>query len=442
MIKIKFLVKVITFLYTVFFVYSCVSIPDHKLSNSYEDTPVFYKTTSEGRVIKFFPILWFDGYANDLSHYAKTKWLPYAPSYKQSFSSLQNQDAYNRIKKLEKDSVATSVILYNNIYSKSSGKIINEILNASSLDFFIQIYGKTKGRSFPLNEFPLQQNIYKNHPRVNWYFMDDFHKENWNENKINLFENMLHKETPGKYLMTASNIKNYIGRNTYSLKKIDIIAPQCYSLGKVLQNYTNLEESIPEFYQFSQSFDWFSKGKQLVINLNKSRSTKLFYFITLGNFHLNSDVGKTIYRFPTYKEFHFQFFYSIIEGAKGINIYANFACSEEAYENAKRVIHEFRKCGLEKAVVNGKYSQEKIEIEDLNIKQKGYNIDYCCYDFNNSYFVSLANITDKKREIKLHLKKNKKCIFDVFPYNNNENLIKNIVLSFEPYEIKNIKIKY
>ena len=408
------------------------------------DTPVIISNCSTDFSSKndlYFPINWYESYASDMSHYTFTNWKPYAPRFISSYNDLSEKDAFHRIEKLAKDRVATGVIIYNQLNDEKAPVIINEIVNSVNIEYYIQIYDKIKGKSTPLKNFPRSQAILKNNPHINWYFIDDFNECNWTSDKSKVFSRILRLESQNKYLMSASGLDNYLGNGNYLLDDVDIIAPQLYPLLRTVTKDQNLNEAIPKFYGHQSFHKRVLKGKNLVIDYNKTHNRKIYYFVTLAIYHNNRKNFKaTVARFPTYSEFRFQFFDAIIGGAKGINIYSNFSCSKESYESAKRVISEFRNSGFEQAVVNGIYSPSAIQIINVDRNCKENDIDYCCYNFQNELYIIFSNISNIPQRICFELKNVDKFISEEFPYANNIYCIKKQKLHFNPFEIKLIRI--
>ena len=409
------------------------------------DTPVIISNCSTDFSSKdkpYFPINWYESYASDMKHYTFTDWKPYAPNFIPSYNDLSTKDAFHRIEKLAKDSIATGVIIYNQLNDKKASPIISKIVNSINIEYYIQIYEKVHRKSEPLERFPKSQRILEKYRNVNWYFIDDYNSFYWTSEKAELFSKILRSRDSNKYLISACSLNDYLGCGNYILNDVDIVAPQLYPLYKTVLKSDDLYNAIPEFYHHDKYHKWLLKGKKLIIDYNKKHDRKIYYFVTLAIFHNNKLEEKaTVIRFPTYGELRFQFFDAIICGAKGINFYSNFSCNKKTYENAKKIISEFRNTGFEKAVINGKYSPSLICLSSRkNDKEnnKISGIDFCCYKYNKTLYVIISNFTNEYQKITLALR-NKKS-FIIGNSLSNKRTFQNFDISFKPFEIKLLKI--
>ena len=406
----------------------------------------------------YFPIQWYDGYTAKGELFGLTKWAPYAPSFEQAYGELKIKDSYHRIKKIYEDSIATGIILYNRLSNNEDEALVRKLVNEFNLEFYLTIYGMKNNRSYPLETFPPLFEEYKDNPRVNWYFNDDIHKENWNNKSTERFYNLLKERTPTKYLLSACSILNYKDSEKYLLDYVDIIAPQIYPCRKRLLIYKNLDEAIPEFYNHTKFHKSVLKGKKIVNEYNKRHSKKIYYFVTLATYHINKKIVKLISRFPTYKEFRYQFYDAIIGGAKGINIYCFYRSNKEAYENAKKIIEEFRQTGFEKAVILGKYYPQEIVNDSLlinnDIKNKYgkdlWDCDYTIYQYKDVYYLIISNNSNIPYRVPIIFRHKKmKRVFEIF--SNENGLVEKVeydvingekfLVRMVPYEIKLVTIQ-
>ena len=384
---------------------------------------------------KYFPINWYESYYPELSHYEKTNWKPYSPSFKQPFHSLKNRDAYHRIKKLIDDNVATGVILYmkNN---KVAFSIVDSLAKKMDIEIYPQIYNKHLGKNIPPEMLENYKFATLENDNVNIYFNDDVLPEIWSFENTKRYAEILHESFNSKYLMSCCAMINYLKNTKYINDEADIIAPQLYPLINKGNIKKDLYEIIPKDYHFHQFYQQLITLKQHTINYNKRNEHQIYEFVTLANFHLNRKNWSHISRFPSYEEFRYEFFTSVICGAKGVNIFSNFACNEESYNSVKKVIEEFR--GVEDSILHGVYSPKEIQIEGNLF---GNNIDFACYVINQNKFVIISNTSWKMQDITLKNIDAKNMMIYDFDTKKTKNEVSKLDLLLKPFEIKILKIR-
>ncbi len=391
-----------------------------------------YSTKSFENGKKYFPINWYESYYPNLSHYEKTKWKPYAPSFKQPFHYLKKQDAYHRIKKLIDDGVATGVILYMKNNANAFG-IVDSLATNLKVEFYPQFYNKHSKMNFPAEKLEAYKIKLLNNKNVNVYFNDDILPENWTKNKVDRFTQIIRNNWKNKYLLSCSALRNYENQSLNIIDNVDIIAPQLYPLINKSNLKTDLLVSIPQYHNFERYYQDLIGLKQIVLNYNKNHSHKIYEGVTLADYHLDRKNYAILSRFPTYKEFLYEFYTAVICGVKEINIFADFATNEESYRNIKKIIRNFRKSNLEKSIIFGKYNPTAIEIKDNLFQDK---IDYCCYIYDKKKYVIISNISSKIQDITLKNIDDEKMILTDWKLKKTENNISEKNLLLKPFEIK------
>lgn len=388
------------------------------------------KTFSKGD--KYFQINWYESYYPNLSHYEKTKWKPYAPSFKQPFHFLKKQDAYHRIKKLIDDGVATGVILYmkNNAIAFN---IVDSLATHLDVEIYPQLYNKYSKKNFPADKLEDYKIKLLSNKNVNVYFNDDILPENWTKFEVKNFAEILHKNGENKYFLSCSALQNYENPRLNIIDNVDIIAPQLYPLVGRANIKNDLYSTIPKFHNFDKYYLQLIRLKKLVLNYNENHIHKIYEGVTLADYHLNRKNYAVLSRFPTYKEFRYEFYTAIICGAKAINIFADYASNEESYENVKKIIHEFKDTKLGKSVLYGKYNPQAVEIRD-NLFQ--YTIDYCCYIYDKKKYVIISNPSARIQEITLKNNDGEKMNLTDWKSKKTEKNIYQKSFFLKPFEIK------
>ncbi len=353
------------------------------------------KTSQKGQ--NYFPINWYESYYPDMSHYGKTDWKPYSPSFQQPFHSLEKRDSYHRIKKLIDDNVATGVILYlkNHEYIFD---IVDSLAKNIDIEIYPQIYNKYSGKNYPASKLESYKIEVLKNKNINVYFNDDLIPTIWTQKNTENFANIIRNSGENKYLMSCSALSNYTGDTNYLNDYNDIIAPLFYPLRKQANIKKNLLKTIPPFCGFQKFYEKLISFKKHIIEYNSTYKHQIYEAVTLSNYHIGRKNWAHVSRLPSYEEFRYQFFTAIICGAKGINIFANFACNEESYLNVKKIITDFRNSGVEKSILSGKYSPNIVIIEN---GKDNIGIDYCCYKLDKKTIVIISNNSEEKQNITL-----------------------------------------
>lgn len=400
-----------------------------------EDTPQIIannntKFTEMGK--PYFAINWFEGDSQDGVPFSRSDWKPYAPNFDSPFIDMKKSDTFARIRMIDAENIATGVIVYNQFKNQDYIQKIISIANDMDLEFFIKIYSIKDGLNAPTLSFPEHFDDFITLENVNWFFVDDIHRQFWNEDDSDKFAQILHNISPDKSLLSCSNIINYTGQESYLLDYVDIIAPQLYPLRKPINRNVNLNKEIPKFNNFTKFHYDALQSKQVVIDNNKSNQHEVHLQITLPLYHNNLPRGRRITRFPDYDELKFQFFDSIICGAKGLNLFAHYRTNQTSKDNLSKIVNEFRDSGFQTAVLLGKYlnnliASESIEInKDLNDEfgRKIWDIDYAAYQLEDTLFMIIANTS--RREVKTELN------YKMFDLRSEK-------INLKPFEIKLIK---
>lgn len=400
-----------------------------------EDTPQIIannntKFTQIGK--PYFAINWFEGDSQDGVPFSRSDWQPYAPNFDSPFIDMKKSDTVARIRRIEEENIATGVIVYNQFKNKNYVTRIQKVTQELNLEFFLKIYSIKNGLSSPIFNFPDQFHDFVTQQNVNWYFVDDIHRQFWNKKDSNKFAEILHVNSPEKKLLSCSNIINYTSQESYMLDYVDIIAPQLYPLRKPINRDVNLKREIPKFYQFTKFHYDALQSKKVVIENNKSNQHKVHLQITLPLYHKNLPPGRRITRFPGYEELRFQFYVSIICGAKGLNLFAHYRTNQTSKDNLSEIVNEFRDSGFQTAVLNGKYLNELINSKSIEINndlndefgKKNWDIDYATYKLEDTLFLMIANTS--RRELTTQLD------YEMFD-------LKSEKVKLNPFEIKLIK---
>ena len=422
------------------------------------DTPVIISKNETSLIHNdepYFPVNWYESYSQNGNYFANSRWTPYSPKFELASSNLKRNNTFERIGRLYKDGIATGIIQYINFENTKHIEIVEENILRYDLEFFLQIYDLDNRVTKPLDHFPHNYDVFNKNDRVHWYYSDDLSRE-WNAKNSKLISEILRKKNPDKLLMSCSRLYNYQGDESFILDYTDLIAPQFYPLGKHIYEDVNIFEEIPLFYNHTKFHQQLLEGKEVIINYNRSHLHKVYYLSTLASFHLNNEIGKYISRFPSYEEFRYQFYDSIICGAKGINIFCFYRSDHRSYENAKRIITEFRESGFEKAVLLGNYKPEIFNYDylkinnDINDKygKDLYDIDFCLYEGSECYYLIVSNNANLNNNVCFEIIQ--ESIADLEEvYMDEKLMMQNIKVPFKenffflnmnPYEVKLIKI--
>jgi hypothetical protein len=401
------------------------------------DTPPIkrnFSSKSFSKSDKYFQINWYESYYPNLSHYEKTKWKPYAPAFKQPFHSLKKRDSYHRIKKLVDDKVATGVILYmkNNA---AAFNVVDSLAQKLDIEIYPQIYNKHSTVNYPAQKLEDYKIKLLNNKNVNIYFNDDIHPENWDKISVDNFAHILRSKN--KYLLSCSALINYEDKELNIIDNVDIIAPQLYPLRNKSEIKTDLFTTIPEYHNFEKYYHDLIELKKVVLDYNRTHLHQIYEGVTLADYHLNRANYAVISRFPSYKEFYYEFYTALICGVKEINIFANFASNEESYKNIKKIINKFRNSNLEKSIILGEYSPNAVEIKINSLQNE---IDYCCYILDKKKYVIISNTSSKIQDLVLKNSNNNKMFLMNWETKKTAENITELELLLKPFEIKIFKI--
>lgn len=428
-------------------------------SYEYSDTRVMISRSDSYLTqmnMPYFQINWYEGNTQNGEIFGNSDWKPYSPRFKQAYEDIPIKDTYHRIQQVYNDGLATGIILYNSIYNAFDQVMVEKIVSSFNMEFYLRTYDMRNKHIYPLSEYPLPFEKYKDNNRVHWYFNDDIDQKYWTEDNVEIAYDFLNQVNSTKYFFSACGMFNYLGKHEFLLNYVDIIAPQIYPVKRKFDKKTNIINNIPPFYNHTRFHKESLNGKKLVIEYNKANNRHIYYLNTLATYHRNDPIGKTISRFPTYEEFRYQFYDAIICGAKGINIYCFYRSDYQSYENAKRIITEFRKSGFENALLFGYYKPEIVNYKYLKINndiddeygKDLYDIDFCLYEGSECFHLIVSNNANLTNNVCFELIQESIGYLEEV-YMDEKMMIKKIklpfkenffFLNFAPYEVKLIKI--